>query len=253
MSFFVDPGKDQHQPAVAIMQPYLFPYLGYFQLAYSSDAFVFYDDVNFIKGGWINRNRVLVNGEPRYLTVPLVGASPWKKIKEIGFTDKTDKLLRTIDHAYSKAPYYKSVKPLVREILSAKVPTIGLLAARSVTSVFEYLGLERRFTFSGTEFPHTLELGRVERLVAICQEFGAARYVNLLGGSALYQASQFQFERVGIELSFLEPCLPSYDQGRGTFVSALSIIDVLMFNSPYEVRGFVSQGRLVQGRSISPE
>ena len=68
---------------LAIMQPYLFPYLGYFQLIAAVDKFVFYDDVNFIKNGWINRNRLLISGKVNYITIPLSGASSFLKINQV--------------------------------------------------------------------------------------------------------------------------------------------------------------------------
>ena len=101
----------------AVMQPYIFPYIGYFQLACSVDYFVFYDDVNFIKRGFINRNNILANGAPLRITFPVVGASQNKLISELEFSLETQKLESTIHQNYSKAPYYRSVMPLIESTL----------------------------------------------------------------------------------------------------------------------------------------
>ena len=94
---------------LGIMQPYFFPYIGYWQLMHAVDSYVIYDDVNYIKGGWINRNRILVNGEVKYFNLQLSGASPNKKINEICVTGNTlvnNKNLRILEAAYKKAPYF---------------------------------------------------------------------------------------------------------------------------------------------------
>jgi len=83
------------------MQPYFFPYIGYFQMINAVDTFVFYDDVNFIKNGWINRNRILINGQASYFTLQLKDASSFKLINEISFSDNTNKLLKSIAVSYT--------------------------------------------------------------------------------------------------------------------------------------------------------
>lgn len=98
---------------VGVMQPYLFPYLGYFQLVHHCDKFVFYDDVNYIKGGYVNRNNILCNSKKQLFTLPVEKASSFKKINELSFQRNPKKIIRTIEQAYSKSTYFDEVMPLV--------------------------------------------------------------------------------------------------------------------------------------------
>lgn len=123
------------------MQPYFFPYIGYFQLIQAADKFVFYDDVNFIKNGWINRNRILLNSQPAYITVQLKGASSFKQINHVEFTDNREKIRKTIEQAYKKAPYFDSAWPVINECLAFKTNLISELAIHSVIQVSKYLGI----------------------------------------------------------------------------------------------------------------
>jgi len=102
---------------LAIMQPYFLPYIGYFQLINAVDKYVIYDDVNFIKGGWINRNKILLNGAELRINLPIEGASSFKKINEINVGKNRDKLILTVNQAYKKAPYYNDVFPLLLDIM----------------------------------------------------------------------------------------------------------------------------------------
>lgn len=108
---------------LGIMQPYFVPYIGYWQLMNAVDEYVIYDDVNFIKGGWINRNRILVNDQPKYFNVPMLGASSMKHINEVGVNNDPKLIRKNLDQlmrAYSKAPYYDKVFPLMEKILTSE-------------------------------------------------------------------------------------------------------------------------------------
>ena len=105
---------------IGINQPYLFPYIGYFQLINAVDKFIIYDDVNYIKGGWINRNRILINNQQHYFTIPLCEASQNKKINEINIICDKHYLLNMIYYAYKKATYYSKVFPLIEKIINYK-------------------------------------------------------------------------------------------------------------------------------------
>jgi hypothetical protein len=217
---------------LAVMQPYLFPYLGYFQLVHAADTFIFYDDVNFIKGGWINRNRILMNGAASYLTVQLRDASPNKKINEIRFTDNRPKLLKTLDQAYRKAPFYNAVRPVVEATLTCDTDLLSELAARSVQDICAYLGLSTVFQVSSSDYASSAGMERTERLLELCRSSGATRYVNAPGGRDLYDKQIFS--NAGVELTFLQTRTVSYPQFAGAFVPGLSMVDVIMFN-PKEV------------------
>ena len=219
---------------IAIMQPYAFPYLGYFHLVEASDIFVFYDDVTFIKGGWINRNTMLVNGQAHWFTVPLSQAGSNRSIHEIALSGAArfrTKFLKTLDAAYRKAPYYDQGRGYVEAVLGAGSCTIAELSMASITMFYRHLGLARNFEVASQSFAATRSLGRVARLARIVQGLQGTRYVNASGGRTLYTAADFAAHE--IELSFVETKLAPYRQtGRDGFLPGLSIIDILMHNAP---------------------
>lgn len=230
---------------VAVMQPYFFPYLGYFQLINAVDYFVFYDDVNFIKGGWINRNRILIAKEPSYFSVPLLGASSFKKINEIDidFNEKMQsRLIKSIRLNYSKAPFFSDVMPIIESVISKSGQNLAQIAANSICSVANYLTLGTTFYFSSElNFGHK-STDRADRLVEIVNGFNGKTYINAQGGKALYSKAFFQSN--GIELKFIKSNLVAYRQNSNAFIPGLSIIDVLMHNSKIEVLSMLNQFEL---------
>lgn len=228
---------------LAVMQPYLFPYLGYFQLVHAADTFVFYDDVNFIKNGWVNRNRILMNGAASYLTVQLRDASSFKKINEIRFTDNRPKLMKTVDQAYRKAPFYAAVRPVIEATMSLDTDNLSELAVHSVQEISSYLELSTRFQVSSEAYASSVGMERSDRILTLCKNNGATRYVNAPGGMELYD--KMVFSNVGVELSFLRMQELSYRQFSHVFVPGLSMIDVLMFNDRESVRGMLDMYELI--------
>lgn len=231
--------------SLAVMQPYLFPYIGYFQLIAAVDRFVFYDDVAWIKNGWINRNRILVNQQPHWLTIPCTGATPNKMINEIGYRldgRKSGKLLRTLEQSYARAPGFSSTFPVVEKLLFDNPEgDIASLAAKSVRTFASHLGLTTTLSTSSKDYePDSSE--RAMRLVNFCRQENAETYINPAGGRELYDKAWFAEQ--GIELRFLSPVIESYDQFGSDFVPGLSIIDLLMFNSVDRVREMCLQHRL---------
>lgn len=226
---------------LAIMQPYLFPYLGYFQLIHSVDRFVFYNDVDFIKRGWINRNRILVNGRPFLFTVPVKQASQNRKINKTRISPNGRwqvKLVRTIDQSYRDAPGFTTAFPLIESVLTRPYVTVDQLSIASVRAVAELLGLTTSFDASAGKYDNE-ELSGADRVLDICRLEGASSYVNMEGGSDLYDRGRFEDQ--GVELRFLKPVLPEYDAGVRGSVGGLSIIDVLMHNPLDRVRTFLEQ------------
>lgn len=222
--------------SIAIVQPYLFPYLGYFQLVSAVDTFVFYDDVHFITRGWINRNKVLIHGNEKYFTVPCSDASQNKLINEVdhALTDKKrGKLLKKIKFSYSNAPFFDAVFPIIKSVLHTDNNAIADLAMESVRQSSGYLEIDTNFKISSRTYDNR-KLGRVERLIDICHQEKAATYINPTGGKELYSKSTFKDE--DIELKFIKPSLPKYEQFGDDFVSGLSIIDIMMFNNPERIR-----------------
>jgi hypothetical protein len=214
---------------LAIMQPYLFPYVGYFQLVAAVDKFVFYDDVNFIKNGWINRNRLVLSGNVNYFTFPLSGASAFSKINQIivkGEGRWRRKISESLRCSYSKAPNYALVNQMFSEIIFSDEISMSELAKRSIISVSNYLGFATEFVMSSSCYENS-DLRGCERVLDICCKEGASHYYNLPGGRELYDSALFASK--GINLCFIEPKFIQYRQLSEEFHPGLSIIDMLMF------------------------
>ena len=225
---------------VAVMQPYIFPYIGYFQLIEAVDTFVFYDDVNFIKQGWINRNKVLGTNGPITFTIPLKAISSFKSIKDTEINESLylkwrKKFLKTLEQSYSKAPYYKPTFELINDVLNINANNISELSIISIKKISDHLELDTEFILSSNEFNDSISLNRTERLLHICNSLKAERYINSMGGKELYTKEEFKKHQ--ITLKFLLPEVQLYQQFDKTkFIPSLSIIDVLMFNSVQESR-----------------
>ena len=215
---------------LAIMQPFFFPYIGYLQLVNAVDKFVFYDDVNFVTSSWIARNRIISKTDPfQYFRIQLDGASQNKLINEVKPINSSIKMLKTIRHIYSKAPYFNDVYPLIEKCLTSSAASIAEMSAKSVVLVADYLGIETEFEFSSEMHANSKGIGMSERLISICKQENASCYYNFIGGANLY--SKDFFKQFGVELKFIELKKVSYVQFNGHFQENLSIIDVLMFNS----------------------
>lgn len=216
---------------IAIMQPYVFPYIGYFQLIKDVDLFVIFDDVNFIKKGWINRNNLLSNGTAIRFTVPLKSASQNKLIRDTIVNDESewrDDLLKTITHSYKKAPYFESVFPVVQKILDNPENNIAYFNFLSLKEISSYLDLNTNFILS-SQIEKDLSKKGSEKIIEICKSLKATVYVNAIGGIDLY--SKESFDKENITLHFLKTNNIEYKQFDNDFVPWLSIIDILMFNS----------------------
>lgn len=226
---------------VAIMQPYVFPYIGYFHLIEASSMFIFYDDVNYIKRGWINRNRILYNGGAHLFTIPVSKASQNKLICETSpAIDKRwkDKFYKQITHTYRKAPFFTNVFELISSLFEKHFANIADLAIESIVSVYEYLSISVNYTRSSICSPHTKGLCKADRLIQITKELGYRRYLNAQGGMSLYERDYFLSQ--GVILSFLKSKPISYGQYSKDFIPWLSIIDVLMFNDKERTLDFLS-------------
>lgn len=206
------------------MQPYFFPYLGYYQLAQAADDFVFLDDASFIKQGYINRNTVLLNGTAHRFTLPVRDVSSFRAIHEHQYTGDWQPLLGLLASAYRRAPRRHEVLPLIEALLRDGDDNVARKNAASIRLVFDYLGLPSRWHWA-SDTPHTGLRGQ-DRVLQLCRAHGAERYVNSPGGRALYSAADF--EAAGIQLRFVNSQAASYHQGVDAFVPHLSMIDLLM-------------------------
>lgn len=226
---------------VAIMQPYFFPYIGYFQLIAASDVFVLHDDVQYIKGGWVNRNRILLNGESRMITFPVQKGAYDLPINARSYVDDKQArrdILNLVRQAYAKAPCYGQVFPMVEELLEYPDRNIAHFNENLIRRICDFVGISTRIiTSSGMEKDDSL--AGEPRVIEICKRLGATDYTNPIGGTELYHQSAFQ--DAGITLRFLEARNERYEQCGGTWVPFLSIIDVLMFN-PAETFGALLKG-----------
>lgn len=230
---------------IAIMQPYIFPYLGYFQLIAAVDKFILLDDVHYINKGWINRNRLLLNNTIVSFTIPLRKASQNKLIKDIEISHETkwqSKLLKTIEMGYKKAPYFATVFPIVYQLLMANETHISSLAHTSLVQVLNYLSISTDIKASSIDYAADHLRGQ-KKILAICLQEQAKEYVNPIGGALLYDEALFG--QHGVQLHFLEAILPAYQQFLPASVPGLSILDVLMHNSVDQIRQMLMQYRLV--------
>lgn len=227
---------------VGIMQPYLFPYIGYFQLIHAVDQFVIYDDVNHIVRGWINRNNILVNGEKQLFSISLLGASSNKRINEIDILDDFEKFEKTMALAYAKAPHKEQVLALIADICSYPGRNLAQFIGNSLKKITDYLGIETEFLYSSSLKKDNSLRGQ-DKIIAICKERRASTYINAIGGMELYDKAAF--ETSGIELKFIKSLPITYKQFDNEFVPNLSIIDVMMFNSPEEIRTMLANYELI--------
>lgn len=227
---------------LGIMQPYFFPYLGYWQLLANVDKYVVYDDVTYIKGGWINRNNFLINGQKNLLTMQLEKASSYTLIKDIAIKDDLVKFLKTIEMGYKKAPFFEDIFRLLKDICQCPDKKLGQFLFNSHIKICEYLGIDTELILSSSFEKHT-ELKGKDKVISICKQLGADEYINAIGGQELYDKKEFAEN--GIRLNFLQANLREYRQLKNEFVAGLSIIDIMMFNSKEEIKEMLNDFKLV--------
>lgn len=230
---------------LGIMQPYFLPYIGYWQLMNAVDKYVIYDDVNFIKGGWINRNRILMNGQAKMINLKMNGASPNKLINEVevaGDVIYNKKLLKTIENCYKKAPYCADVYPIIENIVNQDDKNLARYLEFIIKQICEYLSIKTELVISSSLNKNN-ELRGQDKVIEICKVLGANEYYNAIGGQELY--SNEEFVSHGIKLSFLKTEVEEYKQYKNEFVSNLSIIDVMMFNSIEDIKKMFNQFQLL--------
>jgi len=231
---------------IAVMQPYIFPYLGYFQLINSVNTFVLFDDVNFINKGWINRNRILVNKSDYLFTIPLSKASQNKLIHEIELTQNLEwkaKFMKTVENAYKKAPNFSSILPIINKIIYYENSNLSNYIFHSIKIISEYLNISTQILPSSAPY-NTSDLKGQDKILSICKQENAVSYINPIGGIEIYNNSKF--EKNGINLFFLKPEHFVYKQFNNNFVPWLSIIDVLMFNSKSDCFKMLNKYSLVK-------
>jgi hypothetical protein len=232
----------------AIMQPYFYPYIGYFQLIKATDRFILFDDVQYIRHGWINRNRLLKPCEGfQYIIMPLSAHSRGTLIKDIQPADagkNKDKILRQIEHYKKTAPCYKTVRSLMGDCFSTDQISIAEMNGYYLKVVCDYIGINFKVEVSSQmDFDYSQVQDAGEWALRICEQLEATEYINPAGGMELFDNSKF--EKSNIRLRFLQPALHAYNQCREHFEPNLSIIDVMMFNEPAAVKNLINDYQIV--------
>ena len=230
------------------MQPYFFPYLGYYSLIKHTDKFIVLDCVQFIKRGWIARNRILKpNGGWLYVNVPLKNHSYSCKINEVRISNNENwkvKIFRHLEHYKKKAYYYNNVIELLHDSFNGNFDSITLLDTQILKNTCNYLGIKFNYNIlSQMDFNIDVIRTSSDWPVKISKSLNAEEYYNPHGGISLYDKEDFA--KAGIVLKFMKNSLIEYDQGTNTFESGLSIIDVMMFNSPEAIRQMLDQYELL--------
>jgi len=223
------------------MQPYFFPYVGYFQLISAVDVFIIYDNVQYTKKGWINRNRLLRSGEAAVFSLPLKSASDFLDIRDRELSEAFDpvRLSRQFDGAYRRAPHFAETMGLVDRVLFCPERNLFTFVEWSIRATCDYLGITTTIVRSSAVAADP-NLRREQRVLALCRAVDAKTYINPPGGVDLYEPADFAAR--GVELRFLRPRPFTYRQFNDAFVPWLSIVDVLMFNRLSDVRDRILSG-----------
>lgn len=216
----------------AIMQPYFLPYIGYWQLINSVDKFVIYDDIEFTKKGWINRNRILQNCKAKTFSIPLKKDSDYLNINKRFLSGNAEKELkktqRIIKESYRKAPFADEGIYLFDKCLN-NLNEVNLFdfIHKSILETTEVLEIKTPI-YKSSDFDIDPSLKAEKRVIETCKRLSADAYLNPIGGVDLYNRDDFKNE--GLELSFQKVKDYKYEQGCNEFIPHLSIIDVIMFN-----------------------
>ena len=232
--------------SLAIMQPYIFPYIGYFQLINSVDEFVIYDNIQYTKKGWINRNRILMNGKDTLITVPLKKDSDFLNIvnREISqdWVKERVKRLNQIKSSYKKSPYFDESFSLIEKCLMNPNSNLFDFIYDSICNLNEYFGIKTK-VIKSSELQINHDLKSKDKVIEICKCLNSDIYINAIGGVDLYDKEDFKNN--GIQLNFIKSNPIKYKQFENEFVPWLSIIDVMMFNSKEEISNYIKNYTLV--------
>ncbi|MBQ2558992.1 MAG: WbqC family protein [Fibrobacter sp.] len=218
---------------IAGNQPYFIPYIAYWQLMKACDLFLIGDDYAFIKDGWVQRNRILCQGQPAYFGLEISNISSNRLINQTGLI-KVDsaKKLKTLYHCYCAAPYFKHGYELMEKILTFPSTDLTTFLVHSIELIRDYLGIKTKMMFT-SQFEGNRQYKCEQRIFDFCDRLGGTTYVNAIGGQSLYKKDEFM--KHGITLKFIHSHCREYQQFKNKFVPGLSIIDVIMFNSQEQI------------------
>jgi len=227
------------------MQPYFFPYIGYFQLMQAVDVFVFHDDAQYIKAGWVNRNRVLLNNGPSWVTLPVRKGASSLPIDQRHYALDSDVVVsikNKLQGCYASAPEYDEIRPLLYELLDYADSNVASFNSNLLTALARKLGIGCTF-LSSSAMHISKDLRGEDKVIHMCRRVGATRYINPIGGLGLYDGASFS--DAGIELRFLKANPTGYAQFGSAHQQFLSIIDVLMFNPVEQARAMLDDYQLI--------
>ena len=227
---------------IAIMQPYFFPYIGYFQLINAVDEFVIYDNIQYTKKGWINRNRILVNHKDDYISLPLKKDSDYLNVSQRFLSDtwaavERKRMLNRVAESYRKAPHFKETYEVLEKCILNEDGNLFNFVLHSIQTLMQYLNIETKLVISSTiSIDHQLK--SAEKVMAICKARCADMYINPVGGLELYDKESFKINN--LELYFQKSHSINYPQFNNEFIPWLSIIDVMMFNNREKINSYLS-------------
>lgn len=226
-----------------IMQPYFFPYIGYFQLINYVDKFVIYDNIEYTKKGWINRNRFLKKDTAAFFSIPLKKDSDFLTINQrylsLTWNDDKIKILNQIKNDYKKAPYFNDTINLFEMCLNTSKVNLFDFIYNSLVTICNYLDIKTEIIISSS-LQYSIELKSTEKVIAICKELNTLEYLNSEGGMALYDKNYFA--KSNLNLKFLKSKNIEYKQFENEFIPFLSILDILMFNPKEKVLDMINNG-----------
>lgn len=231
---------------IGIMQPYFFPYIGYFQLLNMVDKYVIFDNAQYANNKWGYRNRILINGAPAYFRLKLLKASQNKRFNEIAVSNDVEvqkKNIHVLECSYKKAPHFNDVMPMMEEFLKTEYENLAECNTASIKMIADYLGMNTEILLF-SELDCDNELKKQDRIYEVCKILGGNEYINAIGGTELYDFDEFRENN--LELAFLKTDDIVYPQFGGDFIPYLSIIDVMMFNSVPEIQDMLNQYTLVR-------
>jgi hypothetical protein len=253
---------------LAIMQPFVFPYIGYFQAINAVDKYILYDRLNYIKKKWMNRNRILiVNRDPCYFVIPLKEKSSYKKIYQIQLEPSNSwrsKILNQVNYNYKKSPFFSEVFPLIEKVILFETDLLHELNNQSIIETCNYLEIktiigadasvydeiEEKLNYYEDDLPSGYPniylypmVKKIIRVLEICRYEKADHFINAIGGTKLY--SKEDFLRNGITLNFIQTKDYRYKQNSDKFFSGLSIIDVLMNCGKEQTRKLLDEYDLI--------
>lgn len=225
-------------------QPYFLPYIGYFQLIHAVDLFEICDDFQYISHGWVNRNRVLTNGQAKYYNIDILHASTNKKINELFIAEYSkEKKMQQLQILYGRAPFFNETSKLMEQIYAYPKRNLASFLTNSIQTVCRYLEISTPIILS-SQYEHDRALKKEYGIYDSCHRLKACTYYNAIGGMELYSFEDFR--KQDIELGFLKTGEIQYKQFKNEFVPNLSILDVMMFNSAEQIREMLDNYTIVK-------